>query len=168
MVWELVPQDALRWTVGKWALNMCLQWIATVPRNLRQELHHYLSDIPSDVTRGTNIVEWWAVCHLSHWFLNHISCIYHPESLQDLSDAHPHCYGCMHNPSNVSPLWTALLCWGRDCNRPPLAPQFWSIQTSAGISVQKSSPVRSFCLFEKDQDQDQDHSEPVLISPEWF
>ena len=26
------------------------------------ELHHYLSDLPSDVTKKTDIVQWWAIC----------------------------------------------------------------------------------------------------------
>jgi hypothetical protein len=27
------------------------------------ELHRYLQDVPADVTRDTNIVDWWSVSH---------------------------------------------------------------------------------------------------------
>jgi hypothetical protein len=30
----------------------------------REELAHYLNDIPNDVTKDTDIVEWWGVCIL--------------------------------------------------------------------------------------------------------
>lgn len=30
------------------------------------ELRHYLDDVPVDVTRETDVVEWWAVCFLFH------------------------------------------------------------------------------------------------------
>ena len=30
------------------------------------ELHRYLKDIPADVTKDTDIIEWWQVCSFLH------------------------------------------------------------------------------------------------------
>ncbi len=57
------------------------------------ELRRYLKDMPADVTRDTDILEWWSVCDAAPVFI--VSLVYHSigES-KALPNVGTHCLGC--------------------------------------------------------------------------
>src|SRR6266478_1918935 len=67
------------------------------------ELRRYLKDMPPDVTKDTDIVEWWQVCPFNS--ARNTFCLIHPtEPRATLSNTCSHCYRHPPVPSIIRPM----------------------------------------------------------------
>lgn len=101
----------------------------------KEELHHYLTDMPSDVSKDTDIVFWWTVCIVCLFLMLVLKIAL--GSLKRLSNTLSYCNGCTVCAilaTYICTLQAPLLCWCWNCHQPPIMP--WCREVWATSSTQ--------------------------------
>lgn len=79
------------------------------------ELRRYLKEMPADVTKDTDIVEWWQVCSISPIVTRTLLTMGITEPLSAVPDARTHCTRYASLSSLFSPMQAPLLCKQTGC-----------------------------------------------------